>query len=63
MRCYTITCDSGTVALVRAATQAAAEKQWDAAAKKGDAEERIGDASPASRAEIRSCVEAGHDYR
>jgi hypothetical protein len=63
-RNYTITCVSGTVVLVRAKSRAAAEKQWDEAVDRGDAEERIGGTTErASRREVKMCVEMGHDYR
>lgn len=64
MRDYTITCESGTVALVRAASVEAAEAAWDEQAEAGDAEPRIaGTTELASRDEIERCVAMGHDYR
>jgi hypothetical protein len=64
MRNYTITCDSGTVALVRASSETAAEKAWDREVAAGHAEERIaGTTSRASRSDVRQCVALGHDYR
>jgi hypothetical protein len=64
MRNYTITCESGTVVLVRARTAEQAEEEWDAAVRAGIAEERInGTTSPATRADVRACVASGHDYR
>lgn len=61
---YTITCVSGTVALVAARSAENAERDWDAAVAKGDAEERIGGTTErASRADTRACVASGHDYR
>lgn len=64
MRNYTITCESGTVILVRAKSAAEAEAEWDEAVERGDAEPRInGTTEPASRADVSRCVEMGHDYR
>lgn len=64
MRNYTITCVSGTVVLVRAASADAAERTWDAAVRRGDAEPRInGTTERATRVEARRCVDMGHDYR
>lgn len=63
-RCYTMTCDSGTVVLVRATSADAAERAWDEDVDRGDAEPRLsGTTERASRADIRRCVEMGHDYR
>lgn len=64
MPAYTLTCRSGAVALVTAASAAEAELQWDEDVDAGNAEPRIaGTTRRASRAEIRRCVAAGHDYR
>jgi len=63
MRNYTITCESGTVVLVRHSSAAVAEREWDLLAAAGDAEPRVGPAEPASRSDVRRCGEMGHDYR
>lgn len=64
MRCYTITCESGAVVLVRAKSAAAANAAWDRYVARGEAEPRIRETTwPATPAEIKSCVASGHDYR
>lgn len=64
MPAYTLTCRSGAVALVSAPSADEAEQQWDEAVDAGDAEPRVpGTTHRASRADVRRCVDAGHDYR
>jgi hypothetical protein len=63
---YVITCETGTVVLVSAASEAEAEANWDAEVEAGNAERRIsigGMTRPASSADISRCVLMGHDYR
>lgn len=64
MKCYVMTCVSGVDVLVRAASSDDAETQWDAEAAKWYAEDRVpGTTRPASREDVKACVESGHDYR
>ncbi|NJN64276.1 MAG: hypothetical protein HC882_04945 [Acidobacteria bacterium] len=61
---YTMTCESGTVVLVSAASADEAEAMWDELVEAGDAEPRIaGTTEAASDDEIEMCVAMGHDYR
>lgn len=63
-RNYTMTCESGTIVLVRGESEAAVEAAWDSEVEAGDAEPRInGTTEPATSSDVRACVASGHDYR
>lgn len=61
---YIVTCESGVECLVLAESALSAEEEWDAEAERGNAEPRGPQrARKARRADVRYCVETGHDYR
>ena len=64
MATYFMVCISGAAVVVAASSAEAAAEAWDKAAEAGDAEPRIsGTTRRATPADVRACVDSGHDYR